>query len=107
MDNVNITPEAAQKFLKVAEDLRSLADSLQGVCMLFAERLPETKDGAHSAPPAEPDIPLEQVRGVLADKSRSGKTAEVRAIIRKYGADRLSDIDPKDYPQVLKDAEVL
>lgn len=59
------------------------------------------------APQTEPEIPLEKVRGVLADKSRSGKTAEVRAIIRKYGADRLSDIDPKDYPQVLKDAEVL
>jgi hypothetical protein len=50
---------------------------------------------------------LEQVRGILADKSRSGKTAEVRAIIKKYGADRLSDIDPKDYPKVLKAAEVL
>lgn len=49
----------------------------------------------------QPEITLEQVRGVLADKSRSGKTAEVRAIIQKYGADRLSGIDPKDYPAVL------
>ena len=52
-------------------------------------------------------ITLEQVRGVLADKSRNGHTAEVRAIIQKYGADRLSDVDPKHYPAVLKDAEVL
>ena len=32
---------------------------------------------------------------------------EVRAIIQKYGADRLSKLDPKDYAAVLKEAEVL
>ena len=52
-------------------------------------------------------ISLEKVRGVLAEKSRNGKTAEVRAIIQKYGADRLSSIDPKDYAAVLAEAEVL
>ena len=54
-----------------------------------------------------PEITLEKVRGILAEKSRSGHTAEVRAILRKFGADRLSDIDPKDYGAVLKEAEVL
>lgn len=107
MDKMKTTPEGAQKLLKVAEDLRTLADSIQKVCVLFAESLPETKNEVPPELPAEPDITLEQVRGILADKSRSGKTAEVRAIIKKYGADRLSDIDPKDYPKVLKDAEVL
>lgn len=107
MDNVKRIPEAAQKILKVTEELRSLADSIQEVCLLFTESVPETNAEEQSKPSAEPDIPLERVRGILADKSRSGKTAEVRAIIRKYGADRLSDIDPKDYSKVLKDAEVL
>ena len=103
MDKMKTTPEGAQELLKVAEDLRALADSIQKVCVLFAESLPETKNEV----PLEPEISLEQIRSILADKSRSGKTAEVRAIIKKYGADRLSDIDPKDYPKVLKDAEVL
>ena len=44
------------------------------------------------------EIPLEKVRGILAEKSRSGHTAEVRSILR-HGADRLSDIDPKITPQ--------
>lgn len=103
MDKMKTTPEGAQELLKVAEDLRALADSIQKVCVFFAESLPEMKNEV----PLEPEISLEQIRGILADKSRSGKTAEVRAIIKKYGADRLSDIDPKDYPKVLKDAEVL
>ena len=69
--------------------------------MTAAEETPKLPDRQEQA------IPLEKVRGVLADKSRSGHTAEVRAIIQKYGADRLSDIDPKDFPAVLKEAEEL
>ena len=55
----------------------------------------------------ELSIPLEKVRGVLAEKSRDGYTAEVRAIIQSFGADRLSEIDPSQYEAVLKKAEVL
>lgn len=108
--------------LDVVNNMRSLADSIQAVCDAMAsdepaetpiqeESIAEPTEQPKKAekPKAEkqPEITLEQVRGVLADKSRSGKTAEVRAIIQKYGADRLSEIDPKDYPAVLKDAEVL
>lgn len=113
MDKMKLILDAAQKLLKVAEDLRSLADSVQAVCTLVTDSLSGNKTEALTAPEteqkakAEPEIPLEKVRGVLAEKSRGGHTAEVRAIIQKYGADRLSDIDPKDYAAVLKEAEVL
>ncbi len=99
MDKEKLVLEAAERLLKLAEDLRSLADSVQAVCSLAADKPPEAKP--------EAGIPLEKVRGVLAEKSRDGHTAEVRDIIRKYGADRLSDIDPKDYAAVIAEAEVL
>ena len=100
--------------LDVVSDMRSLADSIQAVCDAMAsdgptevpEEEPQKKPQKSKAEKA-PEITLEKVRGVLADKSRSGHTAEVRSIIQKYGADRLSDINPKDYPAVLADAEVL
>lgn len=100
--------------LDVVSDMRSLADSIQAVCDAMAsdgqvEASEEESQKKPSKGKAEkaPEITLEKVRGVLAGKSRSGHTAEVRAIIQKYGADRLSDIDPKDYQAVLADAEVL
>lgn len=102
--------------LDVVSDMRSLADSIQAVCDAMASDGPTDIDKPQEEPQKKepkvktekaPEITLEKVRGVLADKSRSGHTAEVRAIIQKYGADRLSDIDPKDYPSVLKEAEVL
>lgn len=44
---------------------------------------------------------------MLAEKSRAGHTAEVKALLTKHGADKLSDIDPAEYPALLADAEVL
>jgi hypothetical protein len=55
----------------------------------------------------EESITLEEVRGVLAEKSRSGYTAEVKALIEKHGAARLSEVDPAKYKALLAEAEVL
>lgn len=44
---------------------------------------------------------------MLAEKSRDGYTAEVRAIIQSFGAERLSEIDPANFEAVLKKAEAL
>lgn len=57
--------------------------------------------------PSEPALTLEQVRAVLADKSRKGHTAEIRALLQKYGASKLSGIDPVHYRALLADVEVL
>lgn len=108
METAKFLLDLAQRLLKVVEDIRSLADSVQAVCTVVTDSLSGEKSETPKLPEKEePAVLLEQVRGVLAEKSRNGYTAEVRAIIQKYGADRLSDIDPKHYAAVLKDAEVL
>ena len=57
--------------------------------------------------PAKPAITLEQVRAVLAEKSHDGFTTEVRTLLQKHGADKLSLIDPSKYESLIKDAEAL
>ena len=57
--------------------------------------------------PEEKPLTLEEVRAVLAEKSRSGHTEEVRALLNKHGADKLSEIDPAEYAALLAEAEVL
>ena len=59
-----------------------------------------------SAAPSKP-VPLEKVRSVLADKSRLGHTAEVKALLQKHGAQKLSEIDPAEYSTLLAEAEAL
>lgn len=56
---------------------------------------------------AKPQLKLEDVRAVLAEKSRAGHTAEVRALLKKYGAAKLSEIDPANYEALLQGAEVI
>ncbi|MBV4421057.1 rRNA biogenesis protein rrp5 [Clostridium tyrobutyricum] len=103
--------------LDVVSDMRSLADSLQAVCDAMAESEPADKDKKpapvkeaelkKTAKSADKKIKLEDVRAVLAEKSQAGMTVKVREIIHKYGAAKLSEIEPKYYADILKDAEGL
>ena len=67
----------------------------------------QTESAATKNVPAAKMLTLEDVRPVLAQKSVEGHTAEVQALIRKYGADRLSQVDPARYADLLREAEVL
>lgn len=105
--------------LDVIEDIRSLADSLQAVATALGQSNPEEDAApvpvseAPSTPapaPADPPpkaITLEEVRAVLAERSHDGYTDQVRGLLQKYGAEKLSGVDPKHYVALLKDAEVL
>lgn len=62
---------------------------------------------AHGAGILNPRPRLEQVRAVLAEKSRAGHTAAIRELLQKYGAAKLSLVDPQYYEALLRDAEGL
>ena len=47
------------------------------------------------------------MRTVLAEKSRNGFTKEIKELLKKYGASKLSEVDPKNYEALLKDTEKL
>ena len=70
---------------------------------------PKTDTAAVEEVPQETPKPimLDEVRAILAEKSRAGYTSDVKALIAKYGADKLSDVDPANYAALLKDAEVI
>ncbi len=50
---------------------------------------------------------LEDVRTILAEKSREGFTEEVKAVIAKRGAKKLSGIDPAEYEAIVAEVEGL
>lgn len=92
----------------VIKDLRTAAATINDVADTLAEMFSTTADKAQDvAAPAEPVLTLEQVRAVLADKSRMGFTAEIRSLLQKYGVPKLSGIDPANYKALVADAEVL
>ncbi len=96
----------------VIEELKTAASAINEAVKWLTEAfggVSETEPTPTPEPtiPAKPAITLEQVRAVLAEKSHDGYTAEVRALLQKHGADKLSLIDPAEYESLMKDAEEL
>ena len=77
--------------------INSIVDSLENAFSSSTEKPKEEKKL----------ITLEEVRSVLAEKSRSGKTSEVKALLTKFGANKLSELDASKYDELLKEAEVI
>lgn len=94
------------------EELHNAAAAINEAANWLAEQFSETSEEAPAKKPAakeekKPELKLEDVRAVLAEKSRAGHTAAIRTILQKHGASKLSGVDPKHYEALLKDVEVL
>lgn len=87
------------------EELASLAAELKK-CGAALVKIAASLEVPKKEPEA-PTLTLEEVRKVAADKSRQGFTNEVRELIQKYGADKLSTMDPEKYGAFLQDLEVM
>jgi len=93
---------AVAELRRCGETLISVSETLRG---LFSSE--DEKAAAPEPTPQPKPVKLEEVRAVLAQKSVEGHTAEVQALIRKHGADKLSQVDPAHYAALIQEAEVL
>ncbi len=107
--------EHASALIEATKDLRAMfsspePDEEDGLTNTYEtdESLEAKKEYEKNHPvKEEPKITLEDVRARLAQLSRDGKTAQVKALIQKYGANKLSEVNPDDYEALLLDAEVI
>ena len=89
------------------EELRKCAAAISDSANWLKEQFNCDETPEASTPAKEPPLTLEAVRAVLADKSRAGFTAQIRSLLQKYGADRLSGVDTANYKALLADVEGL
>ena len=88
----------------------TLADGFEKLAAGYRKLAEESKDksSVNNEPVKETNsINIETVRAVLADKSRNGKTKEIKALLMKYDAGKLSNVKAEDYASLLSDAEAL
>lgn len=93
--NKEVYTKLAEGFELLAAGYRSLAN-----------------EGAEATPKAAPEpekkpITIEQVRAAMSAKSDDGKTAQVKALLLKYDAGKLSGVKPEDYADLLREVEAL
>ena len=92
-------PDSWKTFLEGYTDMSALENTLQWVESRRQEY--EVYPPAGSIFRAFELTPPEQVRAVMASKSQDGKTQQVKALIQKYGADKLSGVQPEKYADLL------
>lgn len=91
--------------MEIKEDAENLASSI-GV-LLTALESDEEVPKEEKAKQEEKTYEIEDVRKILADKSRLGHTAKIRELLEKYGAKKLSEIEPSNYKDLVADVEKL
>lgn len=91
--------------MEIKEDAENLASSI-GV-LLTALESDEELPKEEKVKQEEKTYEIEDVRKILADKSRLGHTAKIRELLEKYGAKKLSEIDSSKYKDLVADVEKL
>lgn len=116
MGNVSELSMLVDELKKCGEALIGISEELADMFSSTEEEKPPVKKAAPKKKTAEEPKPelqeekpltLEDVRAVCADRSRKGFTAEVKAILTKHSADKLSEVDPAEYKALLAEVEVL
>lgn len=110
MAKVNETAAVIEKISKCSESLIIISEQVSLITKNLAEILGELKsdsDKSAEVPAKEKVLSLAEVRKILAEKSRAGFTAEVKELLIKHGAEKLSAIAPTEYAALVADVEVL
>ena len=95
------------------KELRDIAASINDIANWLTGAFSGDQEPEADAAPApaakepEPVLAFEDVRAILADKSREGFTAQIRDLLQKHGAKKLSEVDPSHYKALIKDVEGL
>ena len=78
------------------DDMKALTNTLEKIT-----QFENSKDNNKE----EKILTLEEVRAVLARKSKEGFTDKVKDLIKYYGCHKLSEIDSKYYEEILEKIE--
>lgn len=134
MQTTSFTPNLVPLIEELSQNLTAIASMLkadmENVAPALAEKTQSTQTPEKQSPKSksstqkkEATVPadssadsseesktvytIEQVRAVLAEKSQSGLTAQVKDLLQSFGSVKLSGIDPARYSELIEAAKAL
>jgi signal recognition particle subunit SEC65 len=105
-----------QLLIEVVNDTLALANSLNKLALSISDEAstanPESNTSVNEVNitntyQIEKTPTIEEVRAQMAERSRGGNKEGVKSILKKYGADKLTSLDPIHYAQVLDEVREL
>ena len=105
MAKMNELSQVLDELLACGEALANVA---RGLKELYAAEPAEEMDFIKEDPDAPPPrYSFTDVRAAFSAKSHAGYTAQVKGLITKYGADKLSAIKEEDYAAIMAELEAI
>ena len=90
----------------IVEGLTRICADVAALAAVLEDDVPQDAPVAEPAPAPEKVYTYEEARAVLAEKSRAGFRAEVKALLAEFGVSQLSDVkDPGKLAEIVKKAE--
>ena len=100
-----------KKFVETLRELREACSQLNEAIAdlnVTLEKINAEENGPEvEIPKRDVQADKELIRQKLAEKAAAGKTKEVRELLHQFKAEKLSDVDPKDYEELYYSIEAL
>ena len=103
MNDLNLQLKEREEFYhRMAEEAVEGLKTIQAVRQQLSGNNNEAVDEKPKRDPIQDKVTIRQL---LAKKCQEGYTVQVKDLLRKFGAEKLSDINPKDYEDLYYSAE--
>ena len=101
------TAEAAVELMEDVKSKVRTAEVAEETAIVEEVKETSTEEVLTPAPaPETPKITIEQIREVFVAKNNiKGNTPKLKAILAEFGAEKVTDLQEKDFPAVLKALE--
>ena len=102
----------SEGLLQMAEGYEQIAAGIRKMVAAQKEAKPvkkaeKKKENVPDTPKEEATIDIKTVRAFLTERSRKGKTSEIKHLIEQLGYEKLSDVPPEKLPELYEKAKVL
>lgn len=102
------TKEYVENLREFHEAINRLEDAIRALNETLARIDTENQQQyIQDMPKRDVKADLTAVRGMLAKQASKGYTKEIKELLKKFKAEKLSDVDPKDYQDLYYSAESL
>ena len=103
MNDLDLQLKEREEFYhRMAEEAVEGLKTIQAVRQQLSGNNNEAVDEKPKRDPIQDKVTIRQL---LAKKCQEGYTVQVKDLLRKFGAEKLSDINPKDYEELYYSAE--
>lgn len=98
--------DVVDKLQNLASSISDIADAIEGhqTDTTTKDIAPESKETTSLDSMPASEVTIEALRQVMGALSLEGKRTQVKALLRKYGADKLSDVNEAEYEALMAEA---